>query len=74
MKSQIVLVLSIVAMLRATDLAQEDPSKQNRELVNNITDVIALVIEGYHNMNNTSRQATNLIRQLNRRAFLATFL
>ena len=61
-------------MLRATDLAQEDPSKQNRELVNNITDVIALVIEGYHNMNNTSRQATNLMRQLNRRAFLATFL
>ena len=61
-------------MLRATDLAQEDPGKQNRELVNNITDVIALVIEGYHNMNNTSRQATNLTRQLNRRAFLATFL
>lgn len=74
MKSQIVLVASIVAMLRATDLVQEDPSKQNRELVNNITDVIALVIEGYHNMNNTSRQATNLMRQLNRRAFLATFL
>ena len=40
MKSEIALVASIVAMLRATDLAQEDPSKQNRELVKNITDVI----------------------------------
>ena len=44
------LVASIIAMLKATDLALKDASKENKELVKNMTDAIALAIQGYHGM------------------------
>jgi len=43
-------------MFRATELAFKD-SKGNKELVTCMTDAIALAIQGYHDMNNTWRQA-----------------
>ena len=56
-KSQNALVASLVAMIRATELALKE-SKGNKELVTCMTDAIALAIQGlYHDMNNTRRQA-----------------
>lgn len=54
-KSQNALVASLVAMIRATELALKE-SKGNKELVTCMTDATALAIQGYRDMNNTWRQ------------------
>lgn len=46
-----------VASIYATDLGLKDTSKQNEELEKNMTNAIALAIQGYKDMNNTRRQA-----------------
>ena len=55
-KSQNALVASLVAIIRATELALKD-SKGNKELVTCMTDAISLAIQGYDDMNNTWRPA-----------------
>ena len=55
-KSQNALVASLVAMSRATEMVFKE-SKGNNELVMCMTDAIALVIQGCHDMNNTRQHA-----------------
>ncbi|KAK3725266.1 hypothetical protein QZH41_001280 [Actinostola sp. cb2023] len=57
-KSQNVLVASLVAMTKATDLLlQQKGQTESKELVTYLTDAIALAMQCYHDINGSRRQA-----------------
>ena len=56
-KSQHAIVASVVAMTKATDIILESSIKDNKELIQLMTDSIALAIQGQHDLNTTRRRA-----------------
>lgn len=56
-KTQNSLVASLVAITKATDIVLKQNKPENKELLTNLTDGIALAMNCLHDMNNTRRQS-----------------
>jgi len=51
------LVVSVVAMIKATDLVLESELKDNKDLVKFMTNTIAITLQGHHDLNTARRRA-----------------